>query len=129
MKTMHYDAVIRQCIYESSQWASLLTFIMQENAFCKARLAEVVATIEDDANLLEAEEFNDQFLSQDNMFEFIGRELKKHNKLLEKGLCVDGESLKRIIKSQKILDRNIKSAEDIFSKTKKRFTLYLLSLL
>ncbi|HWI89969.1 MAG TPA: hypothetical protein VNT20_01790 [Flavisolibacter sp.] len=129
MKTMHYDAVLGQCIYESRQWARLIAFLLEENAFCKARLAEVVAIIGDDASFMKAEEFNEQFLSQDSMFEFLSNELKKHNKLLDKELYIDGESLKRIMKSQRILDRNIKSAEDIFSKTKRRFTLYLLSLL
>lgn len=129
MKTIYDEAILQQCIFESNQWVRLLTFLKQENAYCKSRLAEVVATIENDRNLIEAEEFNDQFLSQDSMIDFLAYEIKKHNKLLEKELYVHGESLKELVKNQRILNRNIQNAEDIFSKTKKGFTVYLLSLL
>lgn len=129
MKTIHDDAILQQCIFESNQWARLLSFLKQENAYCKSRLAEVVATIEGDGNLIEAEEFNDQFLSQDSMIDFLANEIKKHNKLLEKELYMHAESLKELIKNQRILNRNIQNAEDIFSKTKRSFTVYLLSLL
>lgn len=129
MKTIHDDAILQQCTFESNQWARLLTFLKQENAYCKSRLAEVVAAIESEGNLIEAEEFNDQFLSQDSMIDFLANEIKKHNKLLEKEIYMHGESLKELIKNQRILNRNIQNAEDIFSKTKKSFTVYLLSLL
>lgn len=129
MKTIHDDVILQQCIFESNQWARLLSFLKQENAYCKSRLAEVVATIEGDGNLIEAEEFNDQFLSQDSMIDFLANEIKKHNKLLEKELYMHAESLKELIKNQRILNRNIQNAEDIFSKTKRSFTVYLLSLL
>ena len=59
MKTIHDDAILQQCIFESNQWARLLTFLKQENAYCKSRLAEVVATMESEGNLIEAEEFNE----------------------------------------------------------------------
>jgi hypothetical protein len=129
MKTTYSDSVIRQCMYESEQWERLLAFLKQENAFCKSRLAEVVAGIEDDATLIEAEEFNDQFLSQDNMINFLAIELKKHSTLLQRDFPMDGELLKDIIKKQRILTRNIQNAEDIFSRTKKSFSIYLVSLL
>jgi hypothetical protein len=116
-------------MYESEQWERLLAFLKQENAFCKSRLAEVVAGIEDDATLIEAEEFNDQFLSQDNMINFLAIELKKHSTLLQRDFPMDGELLKDIIKKQRILTRNIQNAEDIFSRTKKSFSIYLVSLL
>jgi hypothetical protein len=129
MKATRSDSSLRQCIYESDQWGRLLAFLKQENAFCKARLAEAVATLDDEGGVEEAEEFNDQFLSQDSMIEYLENELKKHRKLLQKDLYGDEQVLKNIIKSQRIFGRNIQNAEEIFSRTRRRFSIYLLSLL
>lgn len=129
MKAIYSDSVLRQCVYESEQWGRLLAFLKQENAFCKSRLAEVVAAIEDESVLSEAEEFNDQFLSQDNMIDFLTSEIKKHSKLLQRDLYADEESLKAIIRNQRMLAHNIQKAEEIFLRTRKSFSIYLVSLL
>jgi predicted nucleotidyltransferase len=128
MKATRSDSSLRQCIYESDQWGRLLAFLKQENVFCKSRLAEAVATLDDEGSVEEAEEFNDQFLSQDSMIEYLENELKKHRKLLQKDLYGDEQVLKNIIKSQRMLGRNMQNAEEIFSRTRRRFSIYLLTL-
>lgn len=129
MKAILNDAVLKQCIYELNQWGRLLAFLKEENAFYKSRLSEVVPDIEDEYSLLAAEEFNEQFLLQDNMIDFLSEELKKHDRLLQKDFYIDGASIKGIIKSQRVLSRNFQNAEILFSRTKKSFSVYLLSLL
>lgn len=129
MKTMYPDPILRQFVYESEEWGRLLAFLKQENVFYKSRLAEALNTVEDDEFVEEAEKFNEDFLSQDRIIDFLTEELNAHNKLLQKDWYVDGEVLKDVIRHQKRLRTDIEKAEEIFSGIKKNFAGFLNSLL
>ena len=116
--------MVRQFIYESEEWGRRLVFLKQENSFCKSRLAEMVDAIADNNALMIAEKFNDEFLSQDAIINFLIDELKKQQKLLEKHSYPDSE-LPEIIKNQEKLRNDIQKAELIFSTNKKSFSVYL----
>ena len=124
MKTRYPDAMVRQFIYESEEWGRRLVFLKQENSFCKSRLAEMVDAIADNNALIIAEKFNDEFLSQDGIINFLIDELKKQQKLLEKHSYPDSE-LPEIINNQEKLRNDIQKAELIFSTNKKSFSVYL----
>ena len=129
MKTMHPDSMLRQLIYESEEWGRLLAFLKQENVYYKSRLAEIVNAIADEETIAKAENFNEDFLSQDRIIDFLTDELKTQVKLLEKDLYVDGGMFKDVMRHQKKLRTDIEKAEDIFSGTKRNFSGFLNSLL
>jgi hypothetical protein len=107
----------------------LLTFLKQENVFYKSRLAEVVNAVNDNETLITSENFNDNFLLQDKMIDFLSGELKEHNGLLEKSLYIDGEPSGEVIRNQKKLRTDIQKAEEIFTRTKKSFSIFIEELL
>lgn len=129
MKTMYPDSMLRQLIYESEEWGRLLAFLKQENVYYKSRLAEIVNAIEDEEIIAKAENFNEGFLSQDRIIDFLTDELKTQVKLLEKDLYVDGGVFKDVMRHQKKLRTDIEKAVDIFSGTKRNFSGFLNSLL
>ncbi|HVX00605.1 MAG TPA: hypothetical protein VHA52_09260, partial [Candidatus Babeliaceae bacterium] len=126
---MYPDSTLRQLIYESEEWGRLLAFLKQENVYYKSRLAEIVNAIEDEEIIAKAENFNEDFLSQDRIIVFLTDELKTQVKLLEKDLYVDGKVFKEVMKHQKKLRNDIEKAVDIFSGTKRNFSGFLNSLL
>lgn len=125
MKPKYPGGIIHQYVYETEEWGRLLAFLKQETVFYKSRLAEVVNNIRDDQVLLAAEKFNDEFISQDRITEFLLSELHRQNKLLEKDLHLDGGLLGEAIRNQKKLRSDVKKAEEIFAKTKSDFAGYL----
>lgn len=129
MKTMYPDSTLRQLIYESEEWGRLLAFLKQENVYYKSRLAEIVNAIEDEEIIAKAENFNEDFLSQDRIIDFLTDELKTQVKLLEKDLYVDGGVFKDVMRHQKKLRTDIERAVDIFSGTKRNFSGFLNNLL
>lgn len=128
MKEVYPETVLEQFIYESEEWARLLVFLKQENVFYKSRLAEVVNNTEDEDVLLAAEKFQEDFLSQDRVIDFLSSELGKQTKLLVKDIYVDGEIFRNVVQNQKKLRSDIQKAEEIFSKTKTEFAHYLVDL-
>jgi hypothetical protein len=129
MKTMYPDSILRQFVFESEEWGRLLAFIKQEIVFYKSRLAEVVNTTDDEEIIEKAENFNEDFLSQDRIVDFLTEELKSQNKLLQKDLYVDGELFKNVVRHQKKLRTDIEKAEEIFSGVKGNFSGFLNSLI
>lgn len=128
MKEVYPETVIEQFIYESEEWGRLLAFLRQENVFYKSRLADVVNNSEDEDVLLSAEKFQEDFLSQDRMIDFLYSELSKQTNLLQKDIYVDGEIFRDVVQNQKKLRSDIQKAEAIFSKTKTEFAHYLVDL-
>jgi hypothetical protein len=129
MKTMYLGSILRQFFYESEEWERLLAFVKQENIFYKSRLAEIVNTVDDEDIVIEAEKFNDDFLSQDRIIDFLIEEVKSHHKTLQKDLYLDAERLRDLFRHQKKLRTDIEKAEDIFLGTKKNFSGFLNTLL
>ena len=121
--------MLRQFVYESEEWGRLLAFLRQENVFYKSRLAEALNSVEDYEFVQEAEKFNEDFVSQDRIIDFLMEELRAHDKLLQKDWYADGEILKDVIRRQKKMRTDIEKAEEIFSGVKKNFAGFLNSLL
>lgn len=129
MNTVYPELILHQFVYESDEWARLLTFLKQENVFYKSRLAEVVNNVDDENIVAEAEKFNEDFLSQDRIIDFLTDELEIHNKLLQQEWYLDDDLLKDVIRHQKKLRVDVEKAEEFFSGTKKNFSGFLNSLL
>lgn len=129
MKTVYPNSILRQFMYESEEWGRLLAFMKQENVFYKSRLAEIVNESDDEETITKAENFNEDFLSQDRIIGFLSDEVKRQSKLLQKDLHLDGEILNDVIRHQKKLRSDIEKTEEIFSGIKRNFSGFLISLL
>jgi hypothetical protein len=121
MKTMQVESLFRYLSDESEEWERLLGFLKQENVFSKSRLAEIVASLEDEDELTRAEQFNDDFIAEDEIIVFLEGELKKHHKLLERRRYQDEDQLKQLIRHQSKLRMDIRRAEEIMIITKRKF--------
>jgi hypothetical protein len=128
MKTMETDSMLRYLGDESEEWERLLNFMKQENAFSKSRLAEIVASLEDEDELVKAEQFNDEFIAEDEIIVFLEGELKKHRKLLEKRRYQDEEMVKQLTRHQGKLRMDIRRAEEIIIITKRKFADFIAAL-
>lgn len=128
MKTVYLNSILRQFMYESEEWGRLLAFMKQENVFYKSRLAEIVNETEDEETITKAENFNEDFLSQDRIIGFLSDEVKRQSKLLQKDLYLQGEILNDVIRHQKKLRSDIGKTEEIFSGIKRSFSGFLVSL-
>ena len=125
MKTMDSTSLLRYMRDESEEWDRLLNFMKQENVFCKSRLAEIVASIEDEDELANAEKFNDDFLSEDEIIVFLESELKKHRKSLDKVKYLDEELINQLTRHQRKLRTDIRRAEEIIIITRRDFSDYI----
>jgi hypothetical protein len=128
MKTMETDSMLRYLGDESEEWERLLNFMKQENAFSKSRLAEIVASLEDEDELVKAEQFNDEFIAEDEIIVFLEGELKKHRKLLEKRRYQDEEMVRQLTRQQGKLRMDIRRAEEIIIITKRKFADFIAAL-
>ena len=128
MKTMHTDSLLRHMRDESEEWDRLLNYLKQENVYSKSRLAEMVASFEDEEDLTRAERFNDEFISEDEIIVFLESELKKHRRNLEKNRHHDEELLKQMTRQQRKLRMDIRRAEEIIIITKRDFSDYIAEL-
>lgn len=129
MEKVYPASILRQFMYESEEWGRLLAFLKQENVFYKSRLAEIVNTFEGGEIVDKAENFNEDFLSQDRILNFLSEELKMQNILLRKDLYMDGELFSNAVRHQKKLRADIEKTEEIFSGIKRNFSGFLASLL
>lgn len=128
MNSTHPNSILRQFRYELEEWGRFLAFLKQENVFYKSRLAEIVNEADDEETIIKAENFNEDFLSQDRIIGFLIDEVKSQSKLLQKDLHADGEILNDAIRHQKKLRTDIEKTEEIFSGIKRNFSGFLISL-
>jgi small-conductance mechanosensitive channel len=113
---------------EAEEWDRLLTFLKQANVFSKSRLAEIVASIEDEDELAKAEKFNDEFISEDEIIVYLEGELKKQRRNLERSKHHDEDMLRQLTRNQKKLRMDIRRAEEIIIITKRDFSDYITEL-
>ena len=128
MKTMYTDSLLHFMRDESEEWDRLLSFLKQENVFSKSRLADIVASIDDEDELAKAEKFNDEFISEDEIIGFLEAELKKQRRSLERNKHYDEEILRQLTRQQKKLRVDIRRAEEIIIITKRDFSDFIAEL-
>lgn len=117
---------IAQLRYESETWKRLLEFIMDENIQLKYRLSDVLKNNFDKYFLEQLENFQSNFVKQDNLVSVLRNDVAELDKLLVgDDSCEDGKTMKEIDKKMKILRNNINNAEKQFSQMKAAFISYL----
>lgn len=125
---MHTDSLFQYMRDEAEEWDRLLNFLKQENVFCKSRLADIVASIDDEDELAKAEKFNDEFISEDEIIGFLETELKKQRRSLDRNKHYDEEILTQLTRQQKKLRMDIRRAEEIIIITKRDFSDFIAEL-
>jgi hypothetical protein len=118
---MPHKPVIQQYNYEIESWKRLLAFFIDENTHFKIRLSEILNEADDEETLLNGEQFQENFLSQDKILSFLEAEVKRQKKLLERETYEDGELFKEVVKNQKKLRRDIEKGQEFFTKVNDSF--------
>lgn len=114
---------LKQAHKETKQWKSVLGFLEQENIFQKNKLAEILKRFgAKNGNLLEiAEQYQSQFLQQDEALRFIWNDLAELERSIEEeSLNNDNEAMKINNRKEK-LRKEIDSLQMHFDQLKSHF--------
>lgn len=120
------DRKLKQLQYESDTWKHLLGFMMDENIRQKTRLSEILKNGFDRNLLEEMENFQNNFIREDERIRLLRHELVELDKLLIREIFDDGQIIKEINTKFKKLRNNIVIAERKFGELKLEFNNFLL---
>jgi len=117
---------IKQFQYESDAWRRMLAFLLQENAILKTRLAELVHENEVSPDFLEmAEQYQNRFIQNDQIMNFVRSDVSELDKLLTRNLHEDGLIIKAIARKQKKLRKELTTLETIFNEIQIQFNNHM----
>ena len=117
---------IKQFQYESDAWRRMLAFLLQENAILKTRLAELVnENIVSDGFLEMAEQYQNNFIRNDQIINFVRSDIAELDKLLTRNSNENGLIIKAIARKQKKLRIELTTLETTFNDIKIQFNNYL----
>lgn len=119
------DLKLKQLQYESDTWKRLLTFMMDENVHLKNRLSEVLKDGADNILLVEMENFQNNFVREDEVISLLRKDIAEVDKLLVREVFEDGKIIKHLHKKIKTLRGNIVEVEKKFGQLKSDFHSYL----
>lgn len=119
------DLKLKQLQYESDTWKRLLAFMMDENVHLKNRLSEVLKNGSDTTLLGELENFQNNFVREDELIRLLRKDIAEVDKLLVREVFEDGKIIKHLNKKMKTLRSNITQVEKKFGQLKSDFHSYL----
>ena len=120
------ESKIKGFQHEIDTWKRNLEFIMGENTCLKTRLADVLKAVSSDEDLLSAaEQYQNNFIREDETIQLLRGDIAKLDKLLAKGIYQDGQVISDVIRKQKKLAAEMKNAISGFNKLKFDFNNYL----
>ena len=104
----------------------MLTFIIQENAILKTRLAELVRENNVSGDFLEvAEQYQNQFIRNDQIINFVRLDIAELEELSTRNLHENGLVIKAIARKYKNLRKELATLETTFNEIKIQFNNYL----
>jgi Zn-finger nucleic acid-binding protein len=117
---------LKQVSQETEAWKKILGFLQQENGLQKNKLAEMLGNHHGkNEDLLEiAEQYQHQFLQQDQAFRLMWYDIAELEKLIEETKSDNGGP-SEISQGQKKLGEEIKTLEINFDKLKSGFNNFL----
>lgn len=119
------DAIQKQFQEEINSWKRTLTCLLQENAFLKIRLSEVIQLQNSDSDFLNsAELFQNRFLRKDEIITIMRQDVAELEKLLSNDLY-DTILEKDVIQKQQKMRHELDNIEVNFNKLKFDFNSYL----
>lgn len=116
---------LTQLQYESNTWKRLLAFIIDENVQLKYRLSDVLKNNFDKQLLVELENFQSDFVKEDDVVGVLRHDLAELDKLLVAQALEDAKKMIEIDNKLKRIRNNINTAEKQFSQVKFEFLNYL----
>ena len=116
---------IRHLQYGLAALTRALKFLLQENAFLKTRLSEIVNLVSTGTNDLETiEQYQSSFVRNDQIINLMRRDIDSVEKLLLEG-SEEGQLAISAIHKTKKLNRELKELEENFNSAKIEFNNYL----
>ncbi len=119
---------VDQFLHENQTWIRALDFYLQEIAFLKTRLSQVVDKNTGKDFVVLAERFNNSFIHNDECIKDLQKDIHTQQKLIKQkieGSIVDEN---RMIRQQNKLRNEMGFFEKDFAKLKNEFNQYLLTL-
>ena len=120
------NLIIRQVSREAEAWKKILGFLQQENILQKNKLVVILKTDhKKDEDLLEiAEQYQYQFLQQDEALRLMWNDIAELEKLMEGNNC-DNIQRKKLSQRWKKFRKEIESLEINFDKLNSGFNNFL----
>lgn len=116
---------IKQLQSESDTWKRLLVFMTDENIHLKNRLSEVLKDRVDNLSLNEMENFQNNFIREDEMIGLLRKDIEDVDKLLVREVFENGKILKHLNEKMKTLRGTVINVEKRFGRLKSDFHSYL----
>ena len=117
---------LKQLQHESDTWKRSLGFMTDENVQLKNRLAEILRADFDENLLQDLENFQTNFIREDEMISLLKADIAKLDKLLVREIFEDGQIIENVNRMLREIRRKISFAETQFGKLKLEFNSYLL---
>ena len=120
------ESKVKQFQHEVDGWKRNLEFIMEENTYLKTRLADVLKAVSSDEDILTAaEQYQNNFVREDETIHLLRGDIADFDKLLVKEIYQDGKVIDEVMRKQKKLSAEIKNSIGEFNKLKFDFNNYL----
>ncbi len=119
------DLKLVQLQYESDSWKRVLAFIRDENIHLKYRLSDVLKNNFDKQLLVQLENFQSNFVKEDDLLAVLRSDLAELDKLLVWEIMNDEKLMANVENKMKAIRCNIHNAEKQFNQLKADFISYL----
>jgi hypothetical protein len=118
-----------QYLHENMGFQRALDFYLQENAFLKTRLAQVIDNNADPDFLPLAEHYQNNFVHNDDCIRVMQGDIMKLQRLLKDSIAGKYADIKTLANQHKKLQQEMVQFESSFSEQKKQFNRYLVTLM
>lgn len=115
-------------LHENQTWGRALDYYLQENAYLKTRLSQVVDRNTDKIFVAQAEIFNNNFIQNDEYIRDLKNDVSASELLIKKALGGTPTDEEKIFQKQRKLRNEIDHFEKKFASLIEEFNKYLLSL-
>ena len=127
IKNDHMPGIkLRLLRQESDTWKRILEFMTEENIHLKNRLSEILKGDVEQDLLMTAEIFQNSFVREDELIRLLRKDVFAFDELLTREIYEDGAIVNKMMKSFKVIRKNISESETQFNQLKYQFSNYLL---
>ena len=120
---------VDQYLHENMTWQRALDFCLQENAYLKTRLSQVLDNITDSDFIAKAENYQNIFIHNDECIKDLKLDLSISQRMMKDSLAGKNVNENKMIQDHKKLHNEIGYFEKNFSLLKNEFNQYIGSML
>lgn len=124
-KNLSPDRLPHPFFREVEDWQRTLTLQRDELLYFQNRLAELINTSSNPDSLVVAEQFQEEFLQQERIVDFMAGELNNQLQLLQQSLNTGRAISPAAEAGQLNLRREFAKAKELFTLSKTNFLLYI----